>query len=234
MTQRPCQPTGPISCPPRCGGSSPTTATRGVSGAVAGAPSPLSCSSRGSPTPHLLAPCGSISALFLVPRRDHLQPPLPPRDRPAPPSCPVHPPQPAEAQPCPSQPASTGPLTPGPTAPVLTVSLGSVPATSLPAWAWSLPSSLPLVPDPGPRGGHSASSVGIQGFQAGPVHGASIPGWPGAWADPLTDSPALLSVSLALPPLAQQAQRECGRGGEHQLAGQLSLREVVREQLHRS
>lgn len=142
MTQRPCQSTGPISCPPRCGGSSPTTATRGVSGAVAGAPSPLSCSSRGSPTPHLLAPCGSISALFLVPRRDHLQPPLPPRDRPAPPSCPLHPPQhppwPAEAQPCPPQPASTGPLTPGPAAPVLTQ----------PPWALSLPPRFPLGLEP--------------------------------------------------------------------------------------
>lgn len=179
MTQRPLQPTGPVSCPPRCGGSSPTTATRGMSGAVAGAPSPLSCSSSGSPTLHLLAPCGSVSALFLVPRRDHLQPPLPPWDRPAPPSCPLlppqHPPQPAAAQPCPPQPGSswspTGPLTPGPclplrpaapsppTAPVLTQSpWGSVPAASLPAWAWSLPSSLPLSlservldPDPGPR-----------------------------------------------------------------------------------
>lgn len=150
MTQRPLQPTGPVSCPPRCGGSLPTTATRGVSGAVAGALSPLSCSSSGSPHPHLLAPCGSVSALFLVPRRDHLQPPRPPGDRPAPPSCPRHPPWPAAAQPCPPQPASswspTGPLTPGPclprqpvatsppTVPVLTQSpRGPVPAASLPA-----------------------------------------------------------------------------------------------------
>lgn len=181
----------------------------GVSGAIVGGTSPLSYSnsSSGSPSPYLLAPCGSVFALFPVPRRGHLQPPLPSWDQPAPPSCPLHPPRhpswPAAARPCPPQPASrspAGPLTPGPclppqpagpsppTALVLTQPpWGSVPAASLLPGPGACPhpslgplSERALVPDPGPRGGHSASSVGIQGFQAGPVHGASILGWPGA------------------------------------------------------
>lgn len=156
MSQRPLRHTGTVSHPPRHGGSWPATATGGVLGAVAGAPRPLSCSSSGL-SPRLLAPCGSGFALFRVPRRGRLQPPLPPWDSPASPSCPPrppqHPPWPAAAQPCSPQPAPSwspaappaiGPCQPRqpaapspPTAPVLTQPPGGLSSCCLAStWAW--------------------------------------------------------------------------------------------------
>lgn len=124
VTQRPCKLTGPAGYPCQCTGDWPTTATRGVSAAVAGAPSPPSCGS--SPSSHLPAACGSGSASFMGPGRGCLQLPLPPCNRPAPPSCPLsppphapwHPPWPAAAQPCLPESAPSwspaGPLAPSP------------------------------------------------------------------------------------------------------------------------
>lgn len=240
MSQRPLRHTGTVSHPPRHGGSWPTTATGGVPGAAAGAPRPLSCSSSSGLSPHLLAPCGSGSALFRVPRRGHLQAPLPPRDWPASPSCPPrtpqHPPRPAAAQPCSPQPApSWSPLTPGPcqprqpvapsppTAPVLTQPSRGLSPCCLASHLGLGPT---LLPRSGPslggcssltlslRAATSASAAGIQGFWAGAAHGISITGWPGAWAQcsPCADTLALLSVSLALPHLAPWAMQDIGQG----------------------
>lgn len=217
MTQQPLKPTGPVSHPLRRGGSWPTTATRGVSGAVAGAPNPLSysSSSSSSPNPYLLAPCVSGSALFLVPRSGHLQLPLPPWDRPAPPSRPLHPPQhppwPAAIRPCSPQLAPSwspaGPLTPGPCLPQQPAapSPPTAPVLTQPSWALCpccLASCLCLGPALIPHSGlylgvrwsltlglgatTSASSFGVQGCQASPVPGASIRDWPGAWAAALS------------------------------------------------
>ncbi|ELK12743.1 hypothetical protein PAL_GLEAN10004015 [Pteropus alecto] len=87
------------------------------------------------------------------------------------------------------------------------------PGADPPPSLWSL-SGRVLVPDPEPRAAISASSAGIQGFRARAAHGASIAGWPGAWAQlsPCADPLALLSVSPALPPLAQRAMEDIGQG----------------------
>lgn len=241
MTQRHLKPTGPVGRPPRCAGSWPTTATKGVAVSVAGAPRPPSCSnsSSSSPSPHLPDPCGSGSALLWEHRGGHLQPPLPPGNWPAPSSRPPHPPPhpqqhppwPEATQPCPPQSASSwspaGPRKPGP-CPPLQPAAPSPPTTpvltqpSLPRALFLPPRFLPgpgaCPPHPSPwsltlglRAATSASPVTIQGFQARPVRGASVPGWPTSL--PLL-TPSLCLLSSWPPPPGQGAD-------EHRLAGQL-------------